>query len=98
VPLIDVILVLIIFFVVTTTFDARSTLQVQLPQASDHDAPPPLALSVLINADGRYFINDRKCCAADGESVKRAIAALADSGRDNPCCCGPMRARPTRPW
>lgn len=35
VPLIDVILVLIIFFVVTTTFDARSTLQVQLPTARD---------------------------------------------------------------
>ena len=32
VPLIDVILVLIIFFVVTTTFDARSVLKLQLPR------------------------------------------------------------------
>ena len=46
VPLIDVILVLIIFFVVTTTFDARSTLQVQLPTASDQrNAEPPRARS-----------------------------------------------------
>lgn len=60
VPLIDVILVLIIFFVVTTTFDARSTLQVQLPTASQQpNNEPPRSLSVLINAEGRYFINDR---------------------------------------
>jgi len=59
VPLIDVILVLIIFFVVTTTFDARSTLQLQLPTASQQDTTePPRSLSVLINADGRYFVND----------------------------------------
>ena len=34
VPLIDVIMVLIIFFVITTTFDARSMLQLQLPSAA----------------------------------------------------------------
>jgi biopolymer transport protein ExbD len=57
----------------------------QLPQASDHDAPPPqYALSVLINADGHYFVNDREVVAADGEALKRALAALADSGRDKP--------------
>ena len=33
VPLIDVVLCLIIFFVVTTTFDARSVLKLQLPRA-----------------------------------------------------------------
>ena len=34
VPLIDVILVLIIFFVITTTFDARSVLKLELPRAN----------------------------------------------------------------
>lgn len=85
VPLIDVILVLIIFFVVTTTFDARSTLQLQLPQASDRDTPPPqYALSLLVNADGHYFVNDREVVAADAEALKRALSALAGSSRDKP--------------
>ena len=83
VPLIDVILVLIIFFVVTTTFDARSTLQVQLPTASDQNNPePPRSLSVLVNADGRYFINDQEVLRTDVESVKQTIAQIAGSDRE----------------
>jgi biopolymer transport protein ExbD len=99
VPLIDVILVLIIFFVVTTTFDARSTLQVQLPTASQQQTnEPPRSLSVLINAEGRYFINDQEVLRSDVESVKQTIAAVAGSDRSSPCCCAPTRALPTRPW
>lgn len=83
VPLIDVILVLIIFFVVTTTFDARSTLQLQLPTASERNTPaPPRTLSVLINADGQYFINDREVLRGDVESVKRTLSEVAGSDRD----------------
>ena len=83
VPLIDVILVLIIFFVVTTTFDARSTLQIQLPTASDQNNPePPRSLSVLVNADGRYFINDQEVLRTDVESVKQTIARIAGDDRE----------------
>ncbi|HYG04978.1 MAG TPA: biopolymer transporter ExbD [Stenotrophomonas sp.] len=83
VPLIDVILVLIIFFVVTTTFDARSTLQLQLPTASDqHNATPPRSLSVLVNADGRYFINDREVLRSDIASLKQVIGEVAGDDRE----------------
>ena len=83
VPLIDVILVLIIFFVVTTTFDARSTLQVQLPTASQQqNSEPPRALSVLVNADGNYFINDQEVLRGDVESLKRTIAQVAGDDRE----------------
>ncbi|MFT4248489.1 MAG: biopolymer transporter ExbD [Pseudomonas sp.] len=82
VPLIDVILVLIIFFVITTTFDARSTLQLQLPVASDqHNPEPPRSLSVLVNADGRYFVNDQEVLRQDLESLKQTIAAQAGQDR-----------------
>ncbi|PPU94567.1 ExbD/TolR family protein [Xanthomonas albilineans] len=85
VPLIDVILVLIIFFVVTTTFDARSTLQLQLPNASDQHTPVlPRTLSVLINADGHYFVNDQEVLRTDVESVKRSIAQIAGDDRMQP--------------
>ncbi|MCC4634799.1 MULTISPECIES: biopolymer transporter ExbD [Xanthomonas] len=83
VPLIDVILVLIIFFVVTTTFDARSTLQLQLPTASDQNtSAPPRSLSVLVNADGHYFINDQEVLRADVESLKQTIAQIAGDDRE----------------
>lgn len=83
VPLIDVILVLIIFFVVTTTFDARSTLQLQLPTASERQAPPPVQpLNVLVNAEGRYFVGDREVLRDDPDSLKRVIAEVAGDDRD----------------
>ena len=84
VPLIDVILVLIIFFVVTTTFDARSVLKLQLPQAKgEANEGPKNVLSVLVNADGRYFVQDREALRTDVESLKRTIVEVAGEGRDH---------------
>ncbi len=85
VPLIDVILVLIIFFVITTTFDARSTLQLQLPKAAADTATTEAAvLSVLINAEGRYFVGDREVLRTDLDALKQVL--LEEGGED--------RARP----
>ncbi len=85
VPLIDVILVLIIFFVITTTFDTRSVLRLQLPQATGE--PPktePNTLSVLVNAEGRYFVQDREALRTDVESLKRTIVDVAGNDRNRP--------------
>ncbi|MCA1714310.1 MAG: biopolymer transporter ExbD [Gammaproteobacteria bacterium] len=85
IPLIDVILVLIIFFVVTTTFDARSVLRLELPRADGQPAEAQSkALSVLVNADGRYFVDDREALRTDVESLKRTIADVAGEDRDRP--------------
>lgn len=83
VPLIDVILVLIIFFVITTTFDARSVLKLELPRASAEDSETQSrALSVLVNADGRYFVDDREALRTDVESLKRTIQEVAGGDRE----------------
>ncbi|GAB3332722.1 ExbD/TolR family protein [Marilutibacter aestuarii] len=84
VPLIDVILVLIIFFVVTTTFDARSVLKLQLPQATGEANDASQSLSVLVNADGRYFVDDREVLRDDLESLKSTLAEVAGDDRDRP--------------
>lgn len=84
VPLIDVALVLIIFFVITTTFDVRSTLQLQLPTASPQQPAPPQTLNILVNADGRYFVGDREVLRTDVEAVKQAIAEAAGGDRELP--------------
>lgn len=83
IPLIDVILVLIIFFVITTTFDARSTLQLQLPNAKGEPiADQSKSLSVLINAEGRYFVGDQEVLRTDIDALKQALAAAGDNDRN----------------
>ncbi|HVQ33304.1 MAG TPA: biopolymer transporter ExbD [Lysobacter sp.] len=85
IPMIDVVLCLIIFFVVTTTFDARSVLKLQLPQADGQPAEAQSkALSVLVNADGRYFIDDREALRTDVESLKQTLVEVAGTDRDRP--------------
>ena len=83
IPLIDVVLCLIIFFVITTTFDARSVLKLEFPRADGQPAEAESkALSVLVNADGRYFIGDREALRTDVESLKRTIVEVAGADRD----------------
>jgi len=85
VPLIDVILVLIIFFVITTTFDARSTLQLQLPSAqSKAEQLPNQPLSVLVNAEGRYFVDQREVLRTDTDALKQALGQAAGEDRQRP--------------
>ena len=85
VPLIDVILVLIIFFVVTTTFDARSMLKLELPQATGEPATSDTrALVVLVNADGRFFVQDREVLRTDIDSLRSVIGEVAGDDRERP--------------
>ena len=84
VPLIDVILVLIIFFVVTTTFDARSVIKLELPRASGEQTEADAPLIVLVNAEGRYFVDDREVLRTDIGSLKATIAEVAGIDRERP--------------
>jgi biopolymer transport protein ExbD len=82
IPLIDVVLCLIVFFVVTTTFDTRSVLRLQLPRADGQPVPHQAhTLDVLVNADGRYFVGDREALRTDVDSLKRTIAEVAGDDR-----------------
>ena len=82
VPMIDVILVLIIFFVVTATFDARSVIQLELPRATGEQSEAEQALVVLVNAEGRYFVGDREALRTDVESLKHTIQEVGGDDRD----------------
>ena len=84
IPLIDVMLVLLIFFVVTATFDARSVLKLELPRATGEPSDTSKALTVLVNADGRYFVDDREVLRDDLQSLKATLADVAGNDRDRP--------------
>ena len=96
VPMIDVILCLIIFFVITTTFDARSLLKLELPKANgERSEAKTKQLSLLINAEGRYFVDDRESLRTDVESLKRTIVEVAGSDRERTVL---IRADARTPW
>ncbi len=85
IPLIDVILVLVIFFVVTTTFDSRAVLRLQLPQAQGEPAGvPPNVLTVLVNADGHYLVGDREPLRNDVDGLKSTLLEVAGNDRNRP--------------
>ena len=73
-PLIDVVFLLLIFFMVTTTFDRHARLKVSLPEASakaTQQVKEPLVLS--IDAKGNYFINDRQVVNQTLDTLKQAL-------------------------
>lgn len=85
IPLIDVMLTLLMFFVLTTTFVQHTRMQVTLPQAESvqQDAQDE-ALSVLIDRDGRYFIDNNEVLNPGLDSLKEAIARFAGDDRERP--------------
>lgn len=78
VPMIDVVLVLLIFFMVTTSPRHESQLELQLPEAAGGPVLEERArLTVEIDAAGRYAVNDRRLDAADAEILRRAMREAA---------------------
>lgn len=85
ISLIDVLFCLIIFLVVTTTFQHHSVLKLKLPQAGaevTQDATAPL--TVTIDAEGRYYVGQNEVLQRDPDSLRAAIARVAGPGRDLP--------------
>ena len=87
VPMIDVVLVLLIFFMVATSLRHPSELEIRLPEASGQPMPGDVAqLEIDIDAEGRYAINGRALDATDAPALKRRLSAEAN-GRALPLTC-----------
>ena len=83
IPLIDVMLTLLMFFVLTATFEQRALMKVVLPQAStEATAEKAEGLVVLVDREGRYFVGNNEVLNPGLESLKRAIAAAAGDDRE----------------
>jgi len=83
IPLIDVVLTLIIFFVVTTTFQDRTAMKVALPQADGQTAEAPKdPLIVVVDAEGRYFVGGGEVLRRDPASLREAIGKVAGEDKN----------------
>ena len=78
-PLIDVVFLLLIFFMVSTTFDTTSQLKIKLPEASQNaNQDPPQKLSLLIDAEGRFFLNSRELSNNKSATLQAALERTLD--------------------
>jgi biopolymer transport protein ExbD len=83
ISLIDVLLTLLMFFVLTTTFVQHTRMQVTLPKASadERDMQAP-ALTVVVDRDGHYFVGTDEVLGQGIEPLKQAIANIAGDDRE----------------
>lgn len=85
VSLIDVLLTLLMFFVLTTTFVQQGRLKVSLPQASETPtAPTANTLVIVIDRQGHYFVGNNRVLGDDEGTLQRAIQAVAGSDHSRP--------------
>lgn len=78
--LIDVMLVLLIFFMVTTTFERQRGLKVKLPEANPADErAQPRRIELVISRDGRFYIGPNEVLNAQSETLKSALARAANN-------------------
>jgi biopolymer transport protein ExbD len=76
---IDVLLVILIFLMVTTTYSKYSALQITLPTADAEKLPTqPRTLSVAVDAQGRYAVNNRRLDLRSPEALAQELKLAAN--------------------
>lgn len=81
-PLIDVVFLLLIFFMVSTTFTDKTELTINLPEASGEiQMKDDKAIEVVINASGEYSVNGQRLINDHFSTLKSAIGQLQESGK-----------------
>ena len=81
-PLIDVVFLLLIFFMVSTTFEHQSRIKIDLPEASAvPTSQEDESLEIIIDTQGRYFIGDQQVVNTTAKTLKSAISKAA-GGRE----------------
>ncbi|MCX7627498.1 MAG: biopolymer transporter ExbD [Methylophilaceae bacterium] len=83
IPLIDVLLVIIIFLVVSATFSRIKELQINLPTAdATQQQDRPLVIHVGIDASGKTVVNDTPLTDPSVEAITLALRRAAGSGKE----------------
>ena len=80
---IDVLLVILIFLMVSTTFSKFSALQLSLPTAAaTPQAQLPHSVSVAVDAEGRFAVDNRRVAARDAQALALELKAAAKANPD----------------
>jgi len=84
--LIDVVLLLLIFFMVSTSFVKQSQISIQLPEADSAALvqESPQQLDIMITEQGSYLINNRELVNNRPETIRNALQNLSNGNTDLP--------------
>jgi len=84
--LIDVVFLLLIFFMVSTTFEHQAVLKVDLPEASNVSQPEnqPDSFELVIDQNGQFYLNDRQLMDGRASTLKAAFNEAAGEDRNIP--------------
>lgn len=85
-PLIDVVFLMLIFFMVSTTFDKQTQLKVDLPKAGVTEAAEDIKdkIDITIDAQGHFYVNELELVKHDAETLRRTMQKIADGRSDLP--------------
>ena len=82
-PLIDVVFLLLIFFMVTTTFNQYAKLRIDLPEAeAAADMQPKKKVEVLIDKNGNYFIGDQSLVDNQPRTLLNALSKAMETAEE----------------
>jgi biopolymer transport protein ExbD len=86
ISLVDVLLVLVLFFMVSTSFLRETEITLQLPEATadTHVATPTESLEIMITQKGSYLVNGRELVNSERRTLRAAIERLVGEQRDMP--------------
>jgi len=84
--LIDVVFLLLIFFMVSTTFERQAVLKVDLPEAKHVSAPEdqPISFELVIDQNGQFYLNDRQLIDGRPATLRAAFNEAAGEDRSVP--------------
>jgi biopolymer transport protein ExbD len=84
IPFIDVLLVILIFLMLSTTYSKFTEMQLRLPTADvDAQRDYPKEVIVTVSADGRYTVNKTPVADRNVDTVAAALGAAATGGKDS---------------
>ncbi len=84
-PLIDVVFLLLIFFMVTTTFDRDAKIKINLPSTQNAVASAQKeTMELLIDSQGKYYVDGKEVINNKPETLFRAMSQAIDERGNNP--------------
>jgi biopolymer transport protein ExbD len=82
-PLIDVVFLLLIFFMITTTFQKETELQINLPEASaDESQDKDRPLEIVVDARGRFFVDGKELLNSSPDTLRAAVQKVTVGNKD----------------
>ena len=80
---IDVVLLLLIFFMVSTTFGKKSEINITLPEsAAANVVTEPATINITLDSQGRVYINDNPLVNAQLPTVREALRQASSNLKD----------------